>query len=319
MSKLIAIVAAETGLASEDIIRLIRSAPRRYRVFEIPKRSGGMREIAQPAREVKLLQRAIIDKVLSKLPIHDAAMAYRNGISIAANASMHRGDGPILKMDFRDFFPSIRAEDWIVYCRNARILEEDDAELAAQVLFRKAKHEHLLRLSIGAPSSPILSNILMMTFDSLVADEAAKRRIKYTRYADDLTFSGQRIGMLKDMTDVVHGAVRQIQRPKLTVNSEKTTFVTSKYRRVVTGVTLANDGSLSLGREKKRLISASVHHAVQGKLTKKELLRLSGYLAFVNVAEPAFIQRLCKKYGFEAVQLIKHTKRNLDVDTSRDA
>jgi RNA-directed DNA polymerase len=309
MSKLVGLITAETGLAADDVLRLIRTAPRRYKVFQISKRSGGLREIAQPAREVKLLQRVLLDKVLSSLPVHDAAMAYRKGRSIATNAARHSGHGPILKMDFRDFFPSIRAEDWILYCRNAGVFDETDAALSAQILFRRAKHEHVLKLSIGAPSSPILSNILLTAFDTMVTAEASKRRIRYTRYADDLTFSGQRMGMLKDMIDVVQLTVRQIQRPKLTVNADKTTFVTAKHRRIVTGVTLANDGNLSLGREKKRLLSAAVHHAVQGKLNEVELLRLNGDLAFANVAEPAFLQRLYAKYGFEAVQTVKHARR----------
>ncbi|MCK1386808.1 retron St85 family RNA-directed DNA polymerase [Bradyrhizobium sp. 21] len=310
MSRVVSLIAVETGLPTDDIHRLIRSAPRRYKVFHIPKRSGGTREIAQPAREVKLLQRVLVTHVLSSLPVHDAAMAYRTGRSILTNATCHAGHGPILKMDFKDFFPSIRAEDWMVFCRNAQLFDESDAELSAQILFRKAKHEHVLKLSIGAPSSPVLSNVLLVPFDVMVAAEASKRGIKYTRYADDLTFSGQRIGMLKDMIDVVRLTTKQIRRPKLTINSEKTTFVTAKHCRVVTGVTLANDGALSLGRDRKRMLSARVHHAVLGKLNPDELLRLSGDLAFANVAEPSFIDRLSNKYGSEAIQTIRHAPRS---------
>jgi RNA-directed DNA polymerase len=309
MSRLIPLITAETGLAEHDVIRLIRSAPRRYKVFKIPKRSGGEREIAQPAREIKLLQRVLLEKVLSALPVHDAAFAYRKGYSVSMNGSIHAGSGPILKMDFRDFFPSIRAEDWLLFCRNAGIFDEADAELSAHILFRRAKHEHILKLSIGAPSSPMLSNILLVPFDTTVASEAARRDIRYTRYADDLTFSGQRIGMLKDMTEVVKLAVRQLQRPKLVINSEKTTFVTAKHRRVVTGITLANDGSVGLGRQKRRLLFATVHHAIHGKLSSSEMLKLSGDLAWANVAEPSFLRKLERKYGFEWIQRIKHAPR----------
>jgi RNA-directed DNA polymerase len=125
-----------------------------------------------------------------------------------------------------------------------------------------------------------------------------------------MTFSGQRIGMLKDMVQVVSLTARQLQRPKLTVNQEKTTFVTSKVRRVVTGVTLANDGKLSLGRDRKRLLSAQVHYAINGKLDAVQLLKLSGYLAFANVAEPSFLERLYKKYGYDQIQKIKHASRH---------
>ncbi|WP_298257055.1 retron St85 family RNA-directed DNA polymerase [Bradyrhizobium sp.] len=309
MSKLIELITTETGLTREDVLRLIHTAPKRYKIFHIPKRSGGEREIAQPAREVKLIQRVLLDKILASLPVHDAAVAYRKGRSVATNASHHAGHGPILKMDFKDFFPSIRSEDWLLYCRNADLFGEVDAHLSALILFRRAKREQVLKLSIGAPSSPVLSNILLLPFDTMVALEAVRRGIKYTRYADDLTFSGQRIGMLKDMVDVVEHTVRHMPRPKLSVNSNKTVFVTAKHRRVVTGITLANNGSLSLGRQRKRLLSAAVHRAINGRLSPAELLRLSGDLAFANVAEPDFIVWLQKKYGIEGVQMIKHAPR----------
>ncbi|WP_254073144.1 reverse transcriptase domain-containing protein, partial [Acidisphaera sp. S103] len=153
------------------------------------------------------------------------------------------------------------------------------------IMFRRIKGEQLLKLSIGAPSSPSLCNILLFEFDKLVDAEARKRGIIYTRYADDLTFSGQRVGMLKDMIKVVQKSTRDIVRPRLTVNSAKTTFITASRRRVVTGVTLANDGALSLGRDRKRLISAQVHHASLGKLSPGDLELLAGQLAFANVVE----------------------------------
>jgi RNA-directed DNA polymerase len=82
-----------------------------------------MREIAQPAREVKMLQRILIDHLLLTLPVHHAARAYRKGLSIRDNAAPHAGSHPILKMDFKDFFPSIRSSDWEKHCNENNILE----------------------------------------------------------------------------------------------------------------------------------------------------------------------------------------------------
>ncbi len=311
MSELIKMLSADTGLIESDLLAIIHTAPQRYRAFQIPKRSGGMREIAQPAREVKTLQRAIMDRVLRRLPIHDAAMAYREGISIKDNAALHAGHGPILKMDFKDFFPSIRSTDWEQYCRQHAVLAPEDVPYSSQILFRHSKGERILKLSIGAPSSPMLSNAILFDFDCLVADEAIKRSIQYTRYADDMTFSGQRIGMLKDMVRVVIDSAHQIQRPHLTVNDEKTTFITAARRRTVTGVVLANDGTVSLGRDKKRLISAQVHHAALGKLDATTMIELAGYLSFVNVVEPQFLSKLQAWYGNETIRKIKKTAATL--------
>jgi RNA-directed DNA polymerase len=300
-------LSAETGLSIDDLERIASSAPRRYKVFEIPKRDGGMREIAQPSRELKLIQRAIVKRLLSRLPVHEAALAYRSGLSIRNNAMLHAGSTPILKMDFQNFFPSIRSEAWEQYCRENALLRDEDINFSVRFLFRQPKKQRLLRLSIGAPSSPALSNALLFRFDELVSKEASRHDIHYTRYADDLTFSGQRIGMLKDMPHVVASTLREMKQPKLTVNTSKTHFITSKRRRCVTGVILSNEGTVGLGREKRRILSAQVHHAKLRKLDAPELAELRGQLAFANVVEPKFVEKLREKYGDRIVTQIQKT------------
>lgn len=307
MTQLRSTLVAETGLSDKDLDSILRTAPRRYKVYYIAKRSGGTREIAQPARELKMLQRVIVGSVLDSLPVHAAAKAYRSGISISDNAVAHAGSGPILKMDFENFFPSIRSTDWLAYCRAGNVMTAEDAALSAQLLFRRAKGERLLKLSIGAPSSPALSNVLLFEFDTIVAAEAAKRGIQYTRYADDMTFSGQRIGMLRDMLDIVAAATRTIRRPRLRINSTKTTFITASKRRTVTGVVLSNNGATGVGHDRKRLISAKVHRALNGRLPHDEMIKLAGELSFVNVVEPTFITRLADKYGSEIITTIKRS------------
>jgi hypothetical protein len=113
MSELLSRLGANVLLRPEELMKLIRSAPRRYKVYEIPKKTEGqMRTIAQPAREVKALQYWAMKEVLSELSIHDAATAYRTGQSIADNASRHVASRFLLKMDFENFFPSLRDTDW---------------------------------------------------------------------------------------------------------------------------------------------------------------------------------------------------------------
>ena len=181
MTPLVNLLATETGIPLGDLSRIIASAPNRYKTFEIPKRGGGTREIAQPARELKLLQRVIIEHVLSPLKVHSAATAYRREIGLLANAVPHAGPGPILKMDFVEFFPRIRADDWWAYCQKNNLLIEEDRRISANLLFRRRRGEAILRLSIGAPSSPMLSNLLMWDFDEKVAHAAGEKGIAYTR------------------------------------------------------------------------------------------------------------------------------------------
>ncbi len=307
MSDLLVRLARYTGLSVDDVRRIVATAPKRYKTYLIAKRSGGFREIAQPARELKLLQYALIEDCLANLPVHAAAMAYQSGRSIRNNAIAHSGETPILKLDFKEFFPSIHFVDWRNYCQKNSIFSDPDILVSSQILFRKAKREKTLKLSIGAPSSPILSNILLFEFDEYVQRQAEKRSIVYTRYADDMTFSGQRIGILKDMIRVVQTANKEVLCPRLQLNLEKTNFVSTKYRRNVTGLVLGNSGEVGVGREKLRIVRARVHKALTSSTSNEELLSLAGYLSFLRDVDKASFEKLVRKYGKEQVDRLSTT------------
>ncbi len=253
MSIVLTYMARATGLSTYEARRLIARAPERYKVFYIDKKSGGRRQIAQPAREIKFLQRIFMRSFLESLPIHEAATAYRKGLSLADNAKPHASSGPILKMDFRDFFPSIRSRDWASYCGTHGIFESaEDVWLSERLLFFRPLGGRVLRLSIGAPTSPMVSNILMFEFDRVVSELVAKDHVVYTRYADDMTFSAPRTGHLVNVQRDVASAVRSISFPKLDINRDKTTYVTKKYHRQITGLTISNDGNVTIGRDTKQ-------------------------------------------------------------------
>jgi RNA-directed DNA polymerase len=301
---------AETGLRNIDILRIMNRAPSMYKFYEIEKRTGGKREIAQPAREVKYVQRALIKVLLAGLPIHPSATAYRTGLSIRDNALPHAGRGPILKIDLKDFFPSIRALDWLAYCESHALgLSEVELDLTSRLLFHRRRGGRVLTLAVGAPSSPMLSNLLMYDFDDQIVTNLENDQVVYTRYADDMTFSAPRTGYLNGVMKTVAGAIRNIRYPKLEINAKKTTYVTSKFGRSVTGLTLANDGRVTIGRENKRKLHAAVHHAKMGKATTGDLQVTAGMLAYVNAVEPEFLVTLKARYGAEVIVGIQKTVR----------
>lgn len=279
---------------------IIRSAPYRYKVFEIDKRSGrGKRTIAQPAREVKAIQYWVMDKVLSGFPIHGAAMAYRKGCNIAKNAAKHAATRFLLKMDFKDFFPSITGEDFEAFLagRSGTDLSSEDIARLKKILFWNRRREGRLIMSIGAPSSPMLSNILMYEFDKKVQAFCAKKKVKYTRYADDLTFSTNLSNVLREVEVQVAEICKRMEHPRLLLNTEKTVHASRSGARRVTGLVLSNSGEVSLGHDRKRLIRSQVHYFLAGRLSPEEIVKLRGMLAFVNSAEPSFIQNLRNHYG----------------------
>jgi hypothetical protein len=313
MSSLIPMLSAKAGLNEFDVRRILVTAPSRYKTYSIAKRNGDKRRISQPAREVKALQRIFLEQVLRKLPVHPAATAYRDGISIKANALPHAGDGPIRKFDFKDFFPSIKETDWRIYClKNDIFSDPEDIHVSTRLLFFRMKGSTVLRLSIGAPTSPIVSNILMYQFDERMSELAKNDHVTYTRYADDITFSAKRTGFLNGAERSLKTLVKEVASPSLKLNNDKRVSATRKYKRFVTGLVLANDGSVTLGQQRKREIRAAVHHALLGKLDVKQMARLSGMLAFVNAVEPGYLKVLQRKYGDSILLRIRRAPRQLD-------
>lgn len=247
--------------------------------------------------------------------MHVAATAYCPGKSIWNNAEAHVKGGAILKFDFANFFPSIVSADWHRYCQRYELFDDaEDILLSANVLFSRSKHGSVLRLAIGAPSSPILSNILMTDFDERISQAVAKDKVIYTRYADDITFSAKRAGNLSGVELVLRKLLRNMPSPKLRLNEKKTVLATRKYRRVVTGLVLADDGQVSLGHERKRNIRAAIHRYCLGKLDAEQTTKLVGLLAFVNSVEPDFLDRLASKYGAETLAALKTKLFNFDTD-----
>ncbi|MDF1615090.1 reverse transcriptase domain-containing protein, partial [Desulfurivibrio dismutans] len=148
---------------------LIRSAPYRYKVYQIPKKSGsGFRTIAQPAKEVKRIQYWVIKNIFPSYSVHQAASAYMKGKNIFQNAKAHSSKPYLLKLDFKNFFPSIKGDDFLKYSQsnNTLSLSATDLQRLVRILFRLPERNNDFQLSIGAPTSPFLSNAIMFEFDS---------------------------------------------------------------------------------------------------------------------------------------------------------
>src|SRR6266446_5286765 len=100
--------ASRLALPIPFLLKLATTASHRYKTYTIPKRTGGTRTIHHPARELKLLQRWLLQNVLTALPVHTAATAYSKESSIRRNAEMHVANNYILRVDFHNFFPSLK-------------------------------------------------------------------------------------------------------------------------------------------------------------------------------------------------------------------
>jgi RNA-directed DNA polymerase len=269
-------IAKETGVDASAIRAIMNSASRLYKTYNIRKRNGGLRQISQPTPTVKFLQRWIVRNYIARLPVHPSVTSYRKGMSIYRNAEMHASNNYILKMDFQDFFPSIKDVDiQNMIFENADIpglieLDSNDVEFICKIACRTGK------LSIGAPSSPSISNAVLFKFDKYIADESAKRNIQYSRYADDISFSTDAPNTLVDIWQVVNDAIGSQVSPRLKVNEEKTVFSSRKRRRLITGLVLTSDNRVSIGRKKKREIRTLCFQFCAGNLSPERSSYLRG-------------------------------------------
>jgi RNA-directed DNA polymerase len=305
---LIATLALDAGLSVRDVTRIVASAPKRYFSYPIKKRDGTDRLIAQPAFELKALQRLLMMRVLSQFPVHDAAYAYVKGRSIRQNALRHVQSNFILKLDFKNFFPSIRPIDLerLLINRPPIDVSPKDFEVLYQLLFW-GEGSYLPRcLSIGAPSSPMISNILMYDFDRILSEVAADLGLTYTRYADDLTVSGPTSSKLMVFERKLDGIIKDVPL-SLTLNDEKRGLYGRGERRMVTGLIITPDHKISIGRERKREIRAAVNRYKIGELDDRGVMRCKGLLAFVVAAEPSFLGSLVKTYGRDTIRGILRT------------
>lgn len=296
------------AFSQDQLQAYAQTCPYRYKTYPIKKRSGGTRLISQPSKDLKAVQRFILDEFLSPLlEVHDAAKAYKAKTNILDNARPHLKNQYLLKLDFKDFFPSILAQDFVFYLiSKGHIIDKREADILARIFFKQEGEKQegeVLRLSIGSPGSPIISNALLYSFDGLVTKRCELEGIAYSRYSDDLTFSTNRRNTLFSWPEKIASILATINNPTLILNDDKTVFSSKKFNRHVTGITITNEGVASIGRDKKRELRSRVFEA--SKLNPKELAQLQGHIAFATHVEPEFLEKLLKKYPVQMELVIR--------------
>lgn len=288
--------------STAELNELIYTAPFRYKDHYIEKRNGrGKRLISQPTKEVKYLQRYLLTHILGNLPIHSAATAYRRNLSIKDHALPHAGARYLLKIDFQDFFPSITSESLAGRLKNDLTLNDLEIDLILKVLCRYDTHTTTLRLSIGSPSSPYISNYFLFDFDTLVSEFCEANDVFYTRYADDLAFSSNTPKALDKIHAYIESTLKRPENINININHNKTVNVSKKNRRTLVGLTLSNAGTVSLGRNAKRDLRNQLYRASKGGISQADMQKLKGQLAFLFSVDPEFVRSLCQKYAVEKV------------------
>ena len=175
---------ADLKLSPRTLYAVSNSMEKHYHTVKIPKKSGGFRKLTVPDELLKMIQRRIADVLLLPLPVSHAASAYLPGRGIKRNAAPHAGKPVLLKMDIYHFFDSVLFRDVKDRAFPAEIYSEPLRVLLATLCYG------MNELPQGAPSSPAISNLILYRFDEKLIKICRERGIYYTRYCDDLCFSG---------------------------------------------------------------------------------------------------------------------------------
>ena len=293
---------ARSPFSDHELIVLIATAASRYKTHYIEKRGGrGQREISQPTKEIKFLQRLLVSEELNRLPIHDAAVGYRPGRSILDHAQPHASARYLLKLDFTNFFPSLKRRALEHRLTLDASYSKVELWILGNLLCRRVRGTSTFQLSIGAPSSPHVSNYLLFEFDSRMTEYCRARHVRYTRYADDLAFSTSAPTVLDDVESEVRRLITELPYLGLSLNEAKTINVSKKHRRTLVGLTLSNEGRASIGRHAKRELRLAIHRLSIGSLSQPEIANVQGRLAFTYAIDPEFVEHLLDRYGFESI------------------
>ncbi|WP_081368087.1 reverse transcriptase family protein [Janthinobacterium lividum] len=234
------------GYDSEFIVAVSFRQNGYYRNFFIPKKSGDYREISEPLPSLKIIQRWITENILYRISASRFAKAFVPTRSIKDNARFHKNQKLVLTVDIKDFFLSLSSK--LVY------------KFFLGCGYSKRVSYFLTRLTTlngslpqGAPSSPYLSNLLFSESDEEISTFSRSEAIRYTRYADDLTFSGD-FSPCKIITRVR----RVLGKLDLRINEKKTRVMKPHQRQIVTGIVVNN--KLQAVREIRRNLRQNIHY-----------------------------------------------------------
>ncbi|GGZ11188.1 reverse transcriptase family protein [Pseudoduganella plicata] len=273
-----------------------------YRRFAMPKKTGGERIISAPMPRLKRSQYWVLDNVLARAPVHPAAHGFLAGRSIVSNAAPHAGRAVVVNVDLKDFFPSIDMRrvagvfGQLGYSKQvATTLALLCTESATEEVSVDGETFHVAYgprvLPQGAPTSPALTNILCRRLDARLQGAAAKLGFAYTRYADDLTFSGT--GESRKLAGKLLWRVRQIVIDEgFTPHPDKQHVMRDSQRQSVTGIVVNEKPTID--RPTLRRFRATLFQVEKdgpdGKAwngNTNVLAALEGYAQFVRMVDPA--------------------------------
>ena len=261
-----------------------------YTKFEIPKKSGNNRLISAPINGLKRLQKSILVKLLNPIGAHESAFGFLPKKSIVDNASSHVGKKIVVNIDIQNCFPSVAWQ--LVLSALKRDLSSQLSDKSISFLVDVCTYNG--NLPIGSPASPALLNRILYKTDEILSMQAGLKNCIYTRYADDLTFSGD-----DNAIKLIGIAKSVLSRIGLRLDPVKTNIFRAGRRQVCTGL-VVND-KVNVPRNIRRRIRAAIHALEHQKTLhwngeQISASSLRGRIEFVKMVSPEKGDLLIERY-----------------------
>lgn len=302
-----------------------------YKKFSIRKRSGGRRFIHVPTPKLMRTQRWINEHILASLPVHSASQAFRKGNSIKKCALRHCGAKWLIKIDIADFFSSVSeiqvyrifrtlGYQPLVAFELARLCTIDTYDESPRRIFSQWRSNKLNKtipsydqkllgyLPQGAPTSPIIANLIMKDCDTALQALARQNGLIYTRYSDDLTFStkDKNFGRYR-AKQFIFNAYKIISKAGFRPQFRKTTIVPPGSKKIVLGLNVESEAPrlMKCTRDKIRQHLfflekvGPVEHAFNRKFDSVWGLKMyvRGLIDYANMIEPEFSKICLEKFN----------------------
>ena len=221
-------LSAMVGYKKSYIKRAVMFPKFFYRYFEIPKKNGSTRKLAEPLPSLKEIQYWILHNILYQNKVSRYAKAYVPNRGIKNHVKYHTRAQKVLTLDIKNFFDSLSFDLTEQMFKDMGYLQ-----IISNLLTKLCYLDGVLPQ--GAPTSPYITNILLYNFDQRIAEYCREKKMRYTRYADDLAFSGD----IKK-TELIKLVRRELQKLGLRLNNEKTRLMTSNQPQIISGL-IVND------------------------------------------------------------------------------
>lgn len=231
----------------------------RYRHFTIPKKGGGERQISAPVNGLKSILFSLNTILQAIYEPSSYAMGFVAGRSVVNNAKMHIGQRYVYNIDLKDFFPSIdKSRIWKRLMLPPMNLSRDMAHLVAGLCTMRLEEGESVRyvLPQGAPTSPVITNMICDSLDRQLAKLAKRFGLRYSRYADDITFSSMHY-VYSENGAFVQALNKIIEKQHFTINPRKTRLQQPNQRREVTGLVVSD--KVNVTRQYTRELKTILH------------------------------------------------------------